>query len=565
MRGNTHNLSLATLLCALFLFPFLLFAEESISLYEVDIDIHEDSSITVLETIHYDFGESSRRGIYRTIPTRYETPWGKRGVDVAITSVTRNGYPEEFRDTKRGSEREIRIGNPDVYIEGAHVYRVTYKVEGALNRFEGFDELYWNAIGDGWNVLIENAVVTVDAPVSVLEAACYEGVLGSTQPCRDLYVDRDVVVARAIELQQGSGLTVAVALPSGVLTFPGAIENVWRFVKHNAVLFLPILVFIFMFFLWRKHGKDAKGSGTVIAHYEPPGGMSPLLMGALVDGGLNNEDITAGILYLAQQGYITIERTEKKRFLGSKVDYILTWVGDYGELNQKEQLTAELLFGINVHKGQSVAFSKLQKDRTVAMRRRALAEHIDADLKAQGYFANKPRATTMTWVLIPAVLIFFSVFLFELLNVASIIAIILSGLIVLAFGVLMPKLTKKGALAREHILGFKDFLRVTEKERIAFHNAPERTPHEFMEFLPFAVALGIEKKWAEQFKNIEMDDPSWYRGGSFKRFNAVAFAGDIDSFKTSMSAGVSAAQGGSGSSGGGFSGGGMGGGGGGSW
>jgi uncharacterized membrane protein len=86
-----------------------------------------------------------------------------------------------------------------------------------------------------------------------------------------------------------------------------------------------------------------------------------------------------------------------------------------------------------------------------------------------------------------------------------------------------------------------------------------------MEFLPFATALGVEKKWAEQFKNIEMENPTWYKGGSYSSFSAASFSKDISSFNSSMSAGVTAASGGSGSGGGGFSGGGGGGGGGGSW
>jgi uncharacterized membrane protein YgcG len=565
MIGNSKRLSFATVLCAFFLFPFFALAEEKISLYEIDIDIHKDSSITVLETIHYDFGESSRRGIYRNIPFRYETPYGMRGVDISVVSVSRDGYPEEYRDTRDGSEREVRIGNPDVYIEGQHIYRITYEVEGAMNQFDGFDELYWNAIGTGWNVRIENAVARIDAPANILKAACYEGLFGANVSCRDLSVNGSNVVARSFDLQPGNGFTVALSLPSGVIAFPTAVEKSWRFAKHNAILLLPIVVFMIMFRLWSEHGKDARGRGTIIPQYSPPESVSPILMGAVIDGTLNNEDITAGILYLAEQGYLEIERTKKKRFLGSKIDYVLTWIGDYEELNHKEQLVAELIFGINVGVGEVTTFSKLQKDTSVATRRKRLENHIDADLQAQGFFANKPKATATKWVVVPIALIFAGVFFFEFFGFVGAGSILVSAIIAVIFGSLMPKLTKKGALAREHILGFKDFLKVTEKERMDFHNAPERSPKEFMEYLPFAIALGVEEKWAEQFKNMEMQAPSWYRGSSFSHFNSTQFTKDISSFSTSMSAGVTAAQGGSGSGGGGFSGGGMGGGGGGSW
>ena len=48
------------------------------------------------------------------------------------------------------------------------------------------------------------------------------------------------------------------------------------------------------------------------------------------------------------------------------------------------------------------------------------------------------------------------------------------------------------------------YLRVAEKDRINFHNAPSRQPGQFEEFLPLAMVLRVEKAWAEQFKDIPM-------------------------------------------------------------
>ena len=121
--------------------------------------------------------------------------------------------------------------------------------------------------------------------------------------------------------------------------------------------------------------------------------------------------------------------------------------------------------------------------------------------------------------------------------------------------------TRKGYEALDHLRGFKQFLSVTEKERYVFHNAPERNAEQFMEYLPYAIAFGVEKEWAKAFEGITIPDPSWYDGGSGSHaFSAVGLTNSLGSFSTALaSSGMSA------SSGGGSSGGGSGGGGGGSW
>ena len=141
---------------------------------------------------------------------------------------------------------------------------------------------------------------------------------------------------------------------------------------------------------------------------------------------------------------------------------------------------------------------------------------------------------------------------------------IVSAVIIILFGWIMPKRTYHGVLAREHILGFKEFLSVTEKERLKFHNAPEKNPKMFQEFLPFAIALGVEKQWGAQFKDLFLDPPDWYVGGTYTNFNTAAFSSDITNFCSHAGTSLSTSPS-SGGSGGGFSGGGFGGGGGGSW
>jgi uncharacterized membrane protein len=88
----------------------------------------------------------------------------------------------------------------------------------------------------------------------------------------------------------------------------------------------------------------------------------------------------------------------------------------------------------------------------------------------------------------------------------------------------------------------------------------------FETFLPFAMALGVEKKWVTSFQGIYTQPPDWYRGSSGPNFYPIGFVHDLDAMSTRAGTVMSSAprsSGGSGFSGGGSSGGGFGGGGGG--
>jgi hypothetical protein len=113
------------------------------------------------------------------------------------------------------------------------------------------------------------------------------------------------------------------------------------------------------------------------------------------------------------------------------------------------------------------------------------------------------------------------------------------------------------------LFGFAKFLGATEKERLELMNAPELKPEVFEKFLPYAMVLGVEKKWAKKFENMFIKPPSWVDGYPTNRpFNSLVFVNAMNSFGQSVSSHSTYSSGGGG---GGSSGGGSGGGGGGSW
>jgi uncharacterized membrane protein len=119
------------------------------------------------------------------------------------------------------------------------------------------------------------------------------------------------------------------------------------------------------------------------------------------------------------------------------------------------------------------------------------------------------------------------------------------------------------------------FFNATEKERLNFINAPTQTIEQFEEFLPWAIAFDLEKKWTRQFESIfaklEQKNikyvPHWYVGQNFNIYQINNLTSQINSTfynaatisSSTYHPGSTSGFGGKGSSGGGGGGGGGGG------
>ncbi len=131
--------------------------------------------------------------------------------------------------------------------------------------------------------------------------------------------------------------------------------------------------------------------------------------------------------------------------------------------------------------------------------------------------------------------------------------------------------TPEGRPVMDEIEGFRMYLETAESGRLNIEKAPEITAERFEALLPYAVALGVEKPWADAFASAlarahpgDQDPmsyyrPGWRRGGSWSSNN---FGRSVATAVASATAAASAAIPRSSSSSSGFSGGSGGGGGG---
>ena len=143
------------------------------------------------------------------------------------------------------------------------------------------------------------------------------------------------------------------------------------------------------------------------------------------------------------------------------------------------------------------------------------------------------------------------------------------------FYYLLKQPTLAGRKIMDQIEGFRMYLTTAEAAELA-QAAPAKTPQLYERLLPYAIALGVENEWANQFSTVLQSaaqggdgngyQPAWYSGTAFDHFGATAFGSALStSLSTTIASSSTAPGSSSGSSGGGSSGGGGGGGGGGGW
>jgi len=71
-----------------------------------------------------------------------------------------------------------------------------------------------------------------------------------------------------------------------------------------------------------------------------------------------------------------------------------------------------------------------------------------------------------------------------------------------AFYVLLPAPTRAGRKLLDQIAGLRLYLGVAERDTIASAKAPTMTPEEFQRFLPYALALDVERNWTDRFAAV---------------------------------------------------------------
>jgi uncharacterized membrane protein YgcG len=603
---------------------------EHILNFDSRISVPTNGTLVVVETIQvFAAGNVIQHGIYRDFPQLYHGRFGLRAkTGFNVQSVRRDGQPEDFHLANRENGVRVYIGSASALVShGLHTYELAYTTERQLGFFHDHDELYWNVTGNGWMFPMDavTATVTLPAGAPATNLTAYTGAQGERG--RDFKVTNFANTARFTttrRLPSENGLTIVVEWPKGFVTPPSALAGLLAMLEDNrgaALAASGLLLALFYYLVtWKLIGRDPR-PGVIIPRYAPPENFSPAAVRYLKRMGFDNQALSASVLNLAVKGAIKI--IEQKEGVFRKKIYTLVPVRNARfEISQAEEIVRRELVGdglpITLRQENYAAIQSAQK---------GLRDFLAENIQGQFFKHNFPFSFLGFLICLASVaaqLLDYAdsppmIFLLGVFFIVPIIAIaigirihrfggfIMAGFVWIAAGVTVPVFqlpafpiffaissatlaaifhfllkayTPEGRKIMDEIVGFKMYLGVAEKDRLNLENPPERTPQLFEMFLPYALALGVEQKWSEQFAGVlaaagtapgqTAYSPAWYSGNAWNQIGAASFAGALGgslagAISSASTAPGSSSGGGGGGGGGGSSGGGGGGGGGGGW
>lgn len=435
-------------------------------------------------------------------------------------------------------------------------------------------------------------------------------------------------------LAPGEGLTVVVSWPKGFVREPDTSEKAHYFFSDNKGIIFGILglcaILAYFLAVWFRVGRDPE-AGTIVTRYEPPGKMTPAVMRYIAKMEYDDRVFSSALIDLAVRGYLkivenqgtySVKRQEGTAALPPEEDKI-----------RKKLLEgdAEMVLEQSNHRRIRTAIEELKNYLSITCEKIYFVTNVRyfvagllltiVTLIGSGLWESLDRGRLPIFLFMSLWLSLWSLGVFALLHqvvsrwkatfrgggvvsgagalfitlfavpffagevvgivvmgyatsLATILFLFIAVSVNYLFHHLLKAPTRAGRIVLDQIEGFRVFLAATEKDRMKMMTPPDRTPALFEKYLPYALALGVEQEWAEQFSDIlasaasgrEGYSPVWYTGTSLHSMTAGSFATSLsDSFAGSIASASTAPGSSSGGGGGGSSGGGGGGGGGGGW
>ena len=549
--------------------------------YTLSKDAENRSTLQTKETITADFtSPRTNRGIERIIPHEYK----KHPTDLKITSVTdETGASVQYSTSNIGDGTRLRIGDPDVYVQGMKTYVITYTQRDVTHYFDNTQrtEWYWDTNGTSWRVPIDALTVSVTLDPSIradLQGAprCYQGQTGSTTPCYWVG-EADAYKTSVQNLRPGQNVTIAFGFNQDA--FVGYQKSAWEvflgiwLVVTGITIPLSVLFIVILSVSYTRRRNRTGELKVTPVEYIPPRGTSVITSGQILVG--TGSVFGAQLIDLAVRHYVEIIETKEKSFW-VPAEYTIHVVRDVNELLAEEKEILTDMFGHTPAVGEQLAMKELRTD--YAYRARTLDNDKKLTGLIEGEYALRAKDATHSgyfkrWsgALLVLGLVTLSIPLLATAGIAAIMAATLKPL------------TDKGLELRRYLLGLNRYIKAAETERLKMLQGPDTAEKVgrpinandarqlvklYERVLPYAILYGHEKEWSKRlgvFYEQTNGAPDWYSGQS--TFNAVAFSSAVTGFShaASSSSGVSTSSGSGGSSGGGSSGGGGGGGGGGGW
>lgn len=488
-------------------------AHEKITLFQSDIAIQSHGTIIVQETIEI-ISEHKEilHGIVREFPTQYRDTLGSyHAATFRLVSITHNQQSATYSVKKNHTGCTVYIGDKNIIIpQGKHKYVITYEMTGRLSFFENQDEFYWNITGNQWRLPIEKIRVCIHLPdnnnenfITTKTFTTYNGTRRNNN--YNALQDKIITIEPSYSLRPRESLTILVKFPKVCFVESTSHQRTPQPLDTDTLSLAVIALFlcyfimciIFLIFAWFKN----KPNNIIPMHY-PPQNMTPSEVGFIMNRSFSKQLLIADIIDLAHHKLITISTctTTKQYTLALQKSINLD---DSCTLNSYYEKLLTTLF--KKHKSIVIAAKHLPKTK------KALKICEDHASKHNNLFYTLINFNKTGFRIIIALFITLALYALYITNnfIAdnSIIHVIPMMCLITFWPCIFISMfslyTHKGKQKQNEIYGFKLYLmNASVNSRYHLQSYPMKTIELYEKYLPYAIALGVEKQWIKQFAHI---------------------------------------------------------------
>lgn len=423
---------------------------------------------------------------------------------------------------------------------GRQTFSLKYTVVGGLRVYPAGDQLWWIAIpSDHYGFSIGSSTISVQMPKGYEPREGIDPVETYGVPA-DIHVAGQTITAKAKAPMGGSdSLEIRVQYPHD----PKAHAPSWQaaFDQHQQFMdttepwivigsiVLSLIVggggLLGLYALWYTRGRDPKIGPVPEYLSELPSNLPPAIVGTLIDERADLRDILSTFIDLGHRGYLVIEETQTEGFMG---------IGKHSEFTFKR--TDKSLDDLRVFERRIMVdlFGANRMERSLSSLRNTFYQYIpqlESDLYneivKEGLFNTSPRTTRQMWSMFGGVILALAIvggfllsgvvdqFSPSLLCIPF--ALGLVGVVWMIVAQVMPAKTRKGAEEAAKWHAFLNYLHNLEK-----YSTVEGAAAHFDDFLPYAVAFGLDRLWVRRFSQVAtVPVPMWYYptyfGGPYSR------------------------------------------------
>ncbi|MEI6622722.1 MAG: DUF2207 domain-containing protein, partial [Actinomycetes bacterium] len=526
--------------------------------YAAEYTVDANGGMTAVEVVTGQF-PNGKHGIFRywdaTDPRnpgiRYQT---------TVTSVTRDGNPERYELLNQSADRYLvaKIGDPDALLTaGQHVYQIRYSVTGVITPVSAGpvptfvtdagestpstqSMFWWNVVANGWRMAIDKADIKVHLPSPSTSVQCTAVTAGSGSdahgegPCTLAGAGTANLTISATKIPAFGGLTVRAGMalpppPVATVPWPWWLDPaLGRSTSRLLQALLLVVAALLVGFGWAFATREREPGLPVL--YEPPKDLGPVQTIFACEETTGDHDLAASVFHLANLGLLKVEAKSR-----SWRTTATTPLADAAE--RCDPVSVRLLKGLGLDDpGDGFSASgSVASGRKLNDTRKEIGKSCrrwSADVGLTRVSAIGLTGRIVWWVAVVAVFACFTTWWTPTAWALIPLAFVGGGYRLMAAGATRRR-TRAGREMWSRAGGFRRML-ATPSSELRFDFAARKEM--FLPYLPYAVAFGVAKEWAQKYEdelNEKPEMPTWYNS-SATRVTTATLINSVGSFESQM-------------------------------